>query len=133
MASSRTYLVPVDFSKGAETALKRAVALARADKGKLLLVHVAPLVVRFETVARFLRGELEAIAKRSKLKPAEYRLLVLEGGDPARVIAGLAKKFRAQMIVMGSYGRTGFQRFVLGSVAERTLRYAECPVLIVKK
>jgi nucleotide-binding universal stress UspA family protein len=49
------------------------------------------------------------------------------------VIAAVAKKSRAAMIVMGSHGKTGFQRFMLGSVAERTLRYAHCPVLIVKK
>jgi nucleotide-binding universal stress UspA family protein len=44
-----------------------------------------------------------------------------------------AKKLKASMIVMGSHGRTGVSRLMLGSVAERTLRYAECPVLIVKK
>jgi hypothetical protein len=43
-----------------------------------------------------------------------------------------AKEIRASMIIMGSHGRTGFRRLMLGSIAERTLRYAECPVLIVK-
>jgi nucleotide-binding universal stress UspA family protein len=133
MASSKTYLVPVDFSKGSNAALRRAAKLARENNGKLLLVHIVPLVVQFATVAAFARGEMTALARRLGLKPAEYRLLVLERGEPARVIAALAKKFRVEMIVMGSYGRTGFQRFMLGSVAERTLRYAECPVLIVKK
>ena len=130
--ASKTYLVPVDFSKGSEIALKHAMKLARTKKGKLLLVHIVPLVVHLETVAAFLRGELEAMARRLGLKRAEYRLLVLERGEAARAIAHLAKKSRAAMIIMGSHGKTGLQRFVLGSVAERTLRYAECPVLIVK-
>jgi nucleotide-binding universal stress UspA family protein len=133
MASSKTYLVPVDFSKGSEIALRHAMKLARENNGKLLLVHIVPLVVQFATVAGFARGELEALARRLRLKPTEYRLLVLERDNAARAIADGAKRFHAAMIVMGSHGRTGFQRFMLGSVAERTLRYAECPVLIVKK
>jgi nucleotide-binding universal stress UspA family protein len=59
--------------------------------------------------------------------------MVARGTNFADVIAKQAKKLRAAMIVMGSHGRTGLQRFLLGSVAERTLRYADCPVLIVKK
>ena len=133
MAASKTYLVPVDFSKGSRIALRHAMELARRKKGKLLLVHVVPLVVQMGTVSSFLRGELEAMARHFGLKPAEYRLLVLERGDAARAIADLAKKFRVAMIIMGSHGATGLRRFILGSVAERTLRYAECPVLIVKR
>jgi nucleotide-binding universal stress UspA family protein len=49
------------------------------------------------------------------------------------VIVNQAKKARAAMIIMGSHGRTGLKRLVVGSVAERTLRYARCPVLIVKR
>lgn len=67
------------------------------------------------------------------LKPAEYRCTILLAEDTARAIARQARKSRAAMIIMASHGRTGLQRLLLGSVAERTLRYAECPVLIVKK
>ena len=133
MAKSDTYLVPVDFSQGSKTALRHALGLARKKRGKLLLVHIVPLVVQMKTVSGYLRGELENLARRFGLKRAEYRLLVLERGDAARAIAELAKKFRVAMIVMGSHGESGMRRFILGSVAERTLRYAECPVLIVKK
>jgi nucleotide-binding universal stress UspA family protein len=133
MAASKTYLVPVDFSKGSKIALKHAMRLARKRNGKLLLVHIVPLVVRMETVSSYLRSEMEDIAKHSGLKRTEYRLLILERGEVARAIADLAKKLRVAMIVMGSHGATGMRRFILGSVAERTLRYAECPVLIVKK
>ncbi len=129
---STTYVVPVDFSKGSKAALKRAIALAREKKARLLLVHIVPLVVHLATVAGFLRAELEAVAKRAGLKRKEYRVLVLERGEAGRAIANAAKSARAAMIIMGSHGRTGFQRLALGSVAERTLRYAQCPVLVVK-
>jgi nucleotide-binding universal stress UspA family protein len=59
-------------------------------------------------------------------------LIVARGVNFAEIIAQQARKLRATMIIMGSHGRTGLQRFLIGSVAERTLRYARCPVLIVK-
>ena len=58
--------------------------------------------------------------------------MLARGIDFADIIVRQAKKLRASMIVMGSHGRTGLSRLLLGSVAERTLRYATCPVLIVK-
>jgi nucleotide-binding universal stress UspA family protein len=75
---------------------------------------------------------MEKLIKKYKLKPDEYRSKIVRGGDLSSVIAKEAKKTRAEMIIMGSHGRSGIQRFFLGSVAERTLRYASCPTLIVK-
>jgi nucleotide-binding universal stress UspA family protein len=133
MAPAKTYLVPFDFSIGSDVALRHAVELARKEKGKLVLVHVLPLVLPLASVKRTVRREIEAIAASFRLKPEEYRLVVVERPNAARAIARLAKKTGASMIIMGSHGRTGLQRLVLGSVAERTLRFASCPVLIVKK
>jgi nucleotide-binding universal stress UspA family protein len=59
-------------------------------------------------------------------------LVLARGTDFADIIVRQAKRLGVAMIIMGSHGRTGLRRFLLGSVAERTLRYAECPVLIVK-
>ncbi|OGQ54809.1 MAG: hypothetical protein A2W66_12895 [Deltaproteobacteria bacterium RIFCSPLOWO2_02_56_12] len=70
---------------------------------------------------------------RKHLKPGQCRSMLIRGVDPGRTIADLARRSRASMIIMGSHGRTGLQRLMLGSIAERTLRYAKCPVLIVKK
>jgi len=72
------------------------------------------------------------LAKRKNLKPEDCRFFVAQGTDCADIIAKQGKKMRVAMIIMGSHGRTGLQRLLLGSVAERTLRYADCPVLIVK-
>lgn len=142
MATSKTYLVPIDFSRGSKIALKHALRLARENKGKLLLVHIVPPLIYpseaflpnyYPAIEKRSREDMGAIALRLRLKPREYRSIVVQRMDPARTIADLAKRFRAAMIVMGSHGRTGFQRLTLGSVAERTLRYSQCPVLVVKK
>jgi len=146
MGASKTYLVPVDFSKGSKIALRHAAALARKKKGKLVLLHVMlprvhPLISQadafigsvYATAERRARRDLQAMVRRAKLNPAEYRSILLRRADAARVIADLARRLRVAMIVMSSHGRTGFRRFTLGSVAERAVRYADCPVLIVKK
>jgi nucleotide-binding universal stress UspA family protein len=143
MATAKTYLVPVDFSKGSEIALKHAIKMARDNNGRVLLVHVIsttfafPLEVGFSDIFDAMEKDaqrgIKKLAQRVRLRPREYRSILTTGGDTARLIADLAKKYRAYMIIMGSHGRTGLRRLMLGSVAERTLRYAECPVLIVKR
>jgi universal stress protein A len=143
MASSNIYLVPLDFSRGSEKALDYALALARERNGKLVALHVVPAELiypptggRFDFYAlleRDARENFKRLAKRKRLRPQECRLVLARGTNFAEIIARQAKKLRVAMIVMGSHGRTGLQHLLLGSVAERTLRYADCPVLIVKK
>jgi nucleotide-binding universal stress UspA family protein len=144
-----TYVVPVDFSGTSEAALDHAVKLSRERKGKLLLLHAIPtsamvtagpyegtpeMIMEVEKAQREdAQKQMDKLIRKKKLKPGTFRSMIVRRGDPARVIADEAKKARASMIVMGSHGRTGLKRLVLGSVAERTLRYARCPVLIIKK
>ena len=78
------------------------------------------------------RANFVKLTKRKGVKPRECELVLARGTDFADIIVRQAKKLGASMIVMGSHGRTGLRRLLLGSVAERTLRYASCPVLIVK-
>ncbi len=143
MAKADLYLVPIDFSRGSERALDYALKMARQNKGKVIALHVIPAELVYPPVAgsldfyRFLerdaRANFEKLAKRKRLRAEECKLVLARGTDFAEIIARQAKKLRVSMIVMGSHGRTGLRRLLLGSVAERTLRYAECPVLIVKK
>jgi nucleotide-binding universal stress UspA family protein len=143
MAQSRTYLVPLDFSRGSVKALDHALALAREDKSRVVALHVIPAEMiypptggRFDFYALLERDARERFAKlsrRKKLNPEHCRFVMARGTNFAEVIVREAKKMRASMIIMGSHGRTGLQRLLLGSVAERTLRYAACPVLIVKQ
>ncbi|HXV48643.1 MAG TPA: universal stress protein, partial [Candidatus Binatia bacterium] len=78
------------------------------------------------------RENFSKLAKRKAVKPQECELVLARGTDFADIIVRQAKRLGVTLIIMGSHGRTGLRRFLLGSVAERTLRYAECPVLIVK-
>ncbi len=143
MATTKNILVPIDFSKLSQAALNHAVGLARELRAKLLLVHVitapattVPLPLRAQYYSELEREavrSIESLLQRKKVKTKDYRLIILQGGDAARLITQQATKSRSSMIVMGSQGRTGLRRLILGSVAEKTLRYARCPVLIVKR
>jgi nucleotide-binding universal stress UspA family protein len=143
MPKSNTYLVPIDFSRGSELALDYARGLARERKGKIIALHVIPAEIIYTPVAgkfdlyalleRDARESFGNLAKRKRLKSEDCQLVLARGANFGEIIARQAKRLRATMIVMGSHGRTGLQRFLLGSVAEKTLRYADCPVLIVKR
>jgi len=144
MASLKTYLVPVDFSKTSGRALNYAIKLARDTEGRLLLVHVitdspayVPVNLRakvYTDLKETAQRKIENLMRRkTHANKMEYRILVVEDDNPARFISDQARKSRVSMIVMGSQGRTGFERLFLGSVAEKTVRYAQCPVLIVKR
>lgn len=142
MAKKEIYLVPIDFSRGADKAFDYALRFARAGPAKLVALHVVPAELiypptggRFDfyrLLEREALGNFKKLTKRKGLKPAECELVLARGTDFADIIVRQAKRLRVSMIIMGSHGRTGLRRFILGSVAERTLRYADCPVLIVK-
>jgi nucleotide-binding universal stress UspA family protein len=86
--------------------------------------YVGPEEDKGEAMSR-----LQAIKAPSPMVTIEYRLLE---GDPATVIAETAAEIDADLVVMGTHGRTGFTRFIMGSVAEEVLRKATCPVLTVR-
>jgi nucleotide-binding universal stress UspA family protein len=142
MATSNIYLVPVDFSRGSGKALDYALKLAREKPAKVIALHVVPAELIYPpTGARFdfyglmerdARENFRKLLKRKRLQPKDCQLVLARGTDFAEIIVRQAKRLRASMIVMGSHGRTGLGRLLLGSVAERTLRYATCPVLVVK-
>ena len=143
MAKPQKYLVPIDFSKGSEIALDYAIAMARQNKARLTLLHVIPAATGYPSEAmrfdlyslmeRDARQDLARLMKRKKISSGVAQVLLIRGVNPAEIIARQAKKLHASMIIMASHGRTGLQRLLLGSVAEKTLRLANCPVLIVKK
>lgn len=142
MAKKKIYLVPIDFSRGCEKALDYALMMAKEHNGKVIAFHVVPAELIYPPAAgnfdfygmmeRDAKDRFGKLAKRKKLDPSLCEFKLARGTDFADVIVKQVKKLKASMIVMGSHGRTGLQRLLLGSVAERTLRYADCPVLIVK-
>jgi len=142
MATLKRYLVPIDFSRGSSKAFDYAMKLAREKPAKLIALHVVPAQTVYPAMAgqfdlydlmeREARENFRKLLKRKRLQSKDCELALARGTDFAAVIARLAKRLRASMVIMGSHGRTGLRRLLLGSVAERTLRYAACPVLVVK-
>ena len=141
--AAKTYLVPIDFSRGSEKALDFALKLAAESRGKVIALHVVPaeMVVYapmgpgmdfYSLMEREARENYRKLLRRKRLQPKDCPLVLARGSDFAAIISRQANKLHAFMIVMGSHGRTGLRRLLLGSVAERTLRYARCPVVIVK-
>jgi nucleotide-binding universal stress UspA family protein len=142
----RPILHPTDFSPASGAAFRAAVALARAERAPLVLVHVVPPVVRVPEVyvasppayERFRRAVAAASRRRLARLVAGARAaggrasgLVLEGVPHERIVAA-ARSRRAGLIVMGTHGRSGLPRMLLGSVAARVLALAPCPVLTVR-
>jgi nucleotide-binding universal stress UspA family protein len=140
----KTILTPTDFSGDAERAIETAVALAKSHGAMLHLLHVVQPPVQpmgpEMTVApiAFWRELHEAGIKRlantkKKLDAQGVRCEIEVVDDvPGFAIAAAAERVHADLIVMGSRGLTGLKHIVLGSVAERTVRQAACPVLTVK-
>jgi nucleotide-binding universal stress UspA family protein len=146
MKKTRRILHPTDFSPAGRTALARAIEMARAEKAELVIAHVLPVVLPmisdgymspkvFEDVQRAARQQgqkqLDVVLARARKAGARARGLLLEG-VPASQITRAARSQRADVIVMGTHGRTGFARLLLGSVAERIVGTAPCPVLTVR-
>ena len=133
-------LVPVDFSAGSEAALDMATSLARDNGAGLILVHVEVIPLSAaggeylyavpEPPTEELLAKLNAVVVPDSHIPVERRLLA---GDPADAIIRLAQTEAADLIVMGTHGRRGLARLLMGSVAEAIVRAAPCPVLTVKQ
>lgn len=135
--------VPVDFSANSLKALDFAVALARRMGASIMLLHaLAPIYLsgKFDSPRlRPLRAQafqdakrrLATLSKRRVQRHVPVSHQVLKGAAYAVIIEAAAKA-KADMIVMGSEGRSGLNRLLVGSVAGRVFRHAHCPVLIVR-
>lgn len=140
MLTIRTILHPTDFSERSEDAFQAACSLARDHGARLVVLYVQhPDVVGYAEYAAYLPDSIqtpaavkESLSARHVIDPRldiEYRVAE---GDPAVKIVREAKKLDASLIVMGTHGRTGLGRLLMGSVAEDVLRRAPCPVLTLK-
>ena len=142
MARTPTILVPVDFSSHSRAATERACVMARVSGARIRLLHamyVLPVTVEYaisDTVWKDLRAsEMEAL--ESAKQAIEGRGIEIatcfEERYPADAIRAAARGGDVEMIVMGSHGRRGIDRLLLGSVAERTVQAAPVPVLVVRE
>ncbi len=131
-------LCPVDFDQNSLAALKVAGELAAENrKATLDILHVVPIPPGPEVAIPFDRLEGRARTKLVRLIHSRIRAKIrhavhVKTGDPAGEVVCMAEQSGADLIVMATHGRRGLSRFVLGSVAERVVREAPCPVLIIK-
>ena len=139
-------VVPTDFSDCAEEAWALAQRVAEALQSEVVLVHVFieppsygdPMAVppdkaweAFEKGRQWVAEALDKIAAKAKDKGLTVRPL-MRTGAPAQEIVDLATAEHADLVIMGTHGRGGVRRVLLGSVADRVIRLAPCPVLTVR-
>jgi nucleotide-binding universal stress UspA family protein len=122
-------LCPTDGSEAAASALDYAVAIGGWYKGRLTVLHVTEAAA---TPADIAKVERETAAARELAAAAGATVeVIVTDGDPARAIVREAARQPADLVVIGTHGRGGFQRLILGSVTEKVLRSATAPVLTI--
>ncbi|QDT25897.1 Stress response protein NhaX [Gimesia panareensis] len=133
-------LVPVDFSEASLEAIKKAIEIAE-DPSSVTVVHVMiPLDLVSPGVLFGGLTDEKRTDHVNKLAKEEFTKHQIEGvtfetliGDPGIKIADYAKEKEIELIVIPSHGYTGLTRLALGSVAERVLRHAPCPTLVLRQ
>ena len=146
----RRILVPIDGSSASSRGLEEAIRLAKNQAARLRLVHVVDEYVAYQSYdmsgAGFYAGDLIDSLRESGSKMVDKALAIVRkrgikaesamfesiAGRVADLVIGEAKKWRADLIVMGTHGRRGVNRLVLGSDAEIVAMLAPVPVLLVK-
>jgi len=133
-------LVAVDGSKYSEMAFTQAINIAKACRSSLFVISVIPLypgslALGAPTVVEKMEKETREILERAKDQATKENVpcetIVHEGGQPHEFIVEEAKKKKIDVIVMGTHGRTGLKKLLMGSVTERVIGYAPCTVLVV--
>lgn len=144
MISIKNILCPIDYSVYSEKALKYAIEFAEKYNAKLYLMHVLDIriyditdpelynvnVIDKETINK-LRERLHKCISEDTRKNIEVETIVIEGVPFAEIIKK-ARECKVDLIVLGTHGRTGLSHAIMGSVAEKVVRKAPCPVLTIR-
>lgn len=136
---NKPIVVPFDFSEYAMEAVRKAIELA-SDASLVHCLHVLPFITPTEPGVAWgviddgerLKQALDSMHQQLPESTFGKMKVDVRFGDPGSVVAERAKELDAELIVIGSHGRSGFARLMLGSVAEHVTRLAPCPVLVVK-
>lgn len=142
MLKLKTILHPTDYSEPSEYAFRLACSLARDHEASLVVLHVvltlgpelvthgdAETKLEPEAFQRRLWDDLREVQSPDPAVKVEHRLAE---GDAAEQIVRVAREAGAELVVMGTHGRTWLERLLMGGVAEYVMRNAPCPVLTVK-
>jgi nucleotide-binding universal stress UspA family protein len=145
MKTFKTILCPVDFSDFSANALRYALAISKENEAKLILYHVVPDMDRTTTYMELVyagdppqelmkRAKNEMDSFTSEILPAGLEIIKqVEFGPPVEKILDKIKKENVDLVVMGTHGKTGYERFFLGSVTGKILHKTMVPVLTVCK
>lgn len=143
----KTIIVPCDFSNGAEYAFRWALRIAEDWGAKIILLHLVPVQYRVSYLdakllldmpdleARLVADAEKRLRTFAQKKGASAVVIDVRAmlGDSFAEICHVAEQEQADLIAMGSHGRTGLTHVLLGSVAERVVRHAPCPVLVARR
>ncbi len=136
-------LIPTDFSDAAVHGLQYGAAMANQFGAAVVLLHVLepvtypagvesiPLLVPEGEIHETLTRKLEDLGQRH-LDPAQKQRVMVRDGQPYREICAAAEQEKADLVVISTHGYTGLKHVFLGSTAERVVRHATCPVLVVR-
>ena len=144
MVNIKNILCPIDYSVYSEMALKYAIEFAEKYQAKLYLVHVLDIrvydindpdlynvnIVDEETINKLRERLLKCVNEDTKSKISVAAIIIQ--GVPFAEIIRTAKELKIDLIVLGTHGRTGLSHALMGSVAEKVVRKAPCPVLTIR-
>lgn len=141
--SWKNILVATDGSEYGNAAVNEALKHAKKYGGALKVVHAINVIADFqeespvlipqliEDITMRVKSDLDALKVRAEKEGVSAETFI-EEGDPYRVIVDLAEELKSDVIILGSHGRTGMRRLLMGSVTERVIGHAKCAVLVVK-
>ena len=141
----KSVLVPLDFSAESKKALAYAVPFAEQFGAKLTLLHVVepaatpdfaasfPLALENDKVMTVCKGKLEHLIKEQAIDPKLVEKALVRYGRSFHEIADAARTLKVDLIILSTHGYTGLKHALLGSAAERVVRHAPCPVLVVRE
>jgi len=133
-------LVAVDGSESAKKAFEKSIYLAQKCSSKIDLVHVVQCELGGDSANTFeiideLKNQATKMLEEYKNQAAKNNIsiqIMVTQGDPAKVIIELAKAKSYDLIIMGTRGRTAFQELLIGSVSQKVMHHASCPVMVVR-
>jgi len=135
----KNILLATDGSKYSKAASEKAIDFAKSYGGELFVISVVDVPSEFYAEAPQVVDDMAKKAKefvadvKKKAETFNIKTSTFTGeGESYEVITGLAKKEKSDVIIMGSHGRTGLKRLLMGSVTEKVIGYSPCPVLVVK-
>jgi nucleotide-binding universal stress UspA family protein len=133
-------LVAVDGSESAKKAFEKSIYLAQNCDSKLDVVHVVQCELGGDSATTFelideLKTKAEKMLDEYKIQAAKNRVpieITVTQGDPAQVIIDLAKTKRYDLIIMGTRGQSALKELLIGSVSQKVMHHASCPVMVVR-